>query len=113
MVVCKLFRKNKDCGHKYTAYVDEDGYQYCILCGLARKIGAVCTHSKWERIVDGPNRLICKDCGEIKNVDCSHHWVKESTLTVTLSSFYGGGGSYYKYIYECSICGEMKIKTTQ
>ena len=34
--MCRFF--SKKCRHKYTPFVDEEGYQYCIMCNAARKV---------------------------------------------------------------------------
>ena len=64
------------CFHKFDKVMD--GYQYCVKCGIARKVE--CPH-KWEtiRIInekswrDNIHRIIyikeCVRCGELKQID--------------------------------------------
>jgi len=47
--MCKLF--SRKCRHKFPAFVDEDDFQYCILCGAARKVEIPHKHN-WELIVE-------------------------------------------------------------
>jgi len=103
-------KKEVVCEHQFTAFLDENNCQFCIHCGMARRVENNCEH-KWERIEGEPNRLICEECGDIKNIDCSHHWEKiGDDITCTGSYDYG---KYYKYRYECSICGGMKMENSK
>jgi len=43
------FWRRRDCRHKFPAFVNEDGYQYCIICGAARKVVKEHVH-KWVLI---------------------------------------------------------------
>jgi len=45
--MCRLF--SRKCRHKYGAFVDEDQYQYCIKCGVARQVEIPHKHD-WKLI---------------------------------------------------------------
>ena len=40
---------NRKCRHKYPNFVDEDGYQFCMICGEAIKITIPHIHN-WELV---------------------------------------------------------------
>jgi len=48
----------------------------------------------------------CEKCGKARSVDCSHNWSEYRTMTV--SSTITNAVHAYRYIRECSICGELK-----
>jgi len=75
--------KRKECNHKYPAFVNEDGFQYCIFCGKAEQI----------------------------TIECKHEWVFEREVTVFEQGKFKEKGDYPVYInkyYECHICKDIK-----
>ena len=74
--MCSLF----GCRHKFTAFVDEDGYQYCIKCGKAEFVSKGCIH-KW---VQGRGFSI-----------------SEVTTDVVIA---------HQQLYHCEKCGELKVE---
>ena len=76
--MCNLF----GCRHKFTAYVDEDGFQYCIKCGKA----------------------------EFVKMNCVHIWEKTDSYKITTSFSTGGSNEAHQFAYHCTKCGELKVE---
>ena len=71
------------CFHKFNK-VDEDGYQYC------------------------------KKCGKAFIPPCKHNWILKKEISCYLDfNNPPNSPNYYKYIYECSKCKEIRIEKTE
>jgi hypothetical protein len=64
----------------------------------------MCIGHKYGKVEDGYQ--YCIKCGYARNIPHEHHWIKTEQISV-----YGSNGKIpvaYVYVYNCSICGEIK-----
>ena len=98
-----LFGEKNKCSHKF-GKVENDGFQYCAVCGEARLLD--CVHV-WKTV--GRQKQSCTKCGYTENievVDCQHEWKTEDRNEI-VNTRYGReaivGKSYYVVCIHCGI----------
>jgi hypothetical protein len=75
--------------HKWSE-VDDKGYQTCSKCNEKKLIGlGKCKHT-WTEPEE--RKMVCSECGEVREVACSHEWKKTDNNTI-----------------ECIKCGAVEV----